>query len=539
MSRLFLLTAALGAAVCVQAAELPECRELWRGLIPGNQHKYDYQTDVQPTELGNQGYDWAARLNRKACKKKWTVLVFISAENDLHPYAMADLYEMEAGFESETRGASTIKTDLIVELDSHDDEGYRRLHIFQTPEPYDRSISREDLLRLQARDIRSPIVEIVPEEEPVHVRSRLRNFLRWAVQNYPSEHYMLILWGHGQGWTSVAPEIREQPNWFQIEPLSLSESRSIPEGKALRDFGGLAFSENEEDYLDIPSLREVLEESVEEDLSGRPFDLYVSDACLMQMVEVAYELTDVSRFVVGSPQIQNYFGLPYRSLMLALNRGDLSLPPAVAASQSSDEAWALAYSLPEIFKSSFSNRGFQGLQALLDPEGYKSLSMSSLSSSEVRHFLAAEVHRLGLALLRYLQEDPFRQAELRYLAQNTPEFAPGMRDMGIYLWLMKQMLHQESLFKGGLTYSAQLVQDRIYRLESVLQRGVVNRVMGESVIEERAQAIFKATSLWIPGSLKEWELRRQDFANSRFYSDFGSEAGWPRFLTQLWSQPPL
>ncbi|MEK7810288.1 MAG: clostripain-related cysteine peptidase, partial [Pseudomonadota bacterium] len=28
----------------------------------------------------------------------------------------------------------------------------------------------------------------------------LNDFIRWGVKNYPADHYLLVLWNHGQGW---------------------------------------------------------------------------------------------------------------------------------------------------------------------------------------------------------------------------------------------------------------------------------------------------------------------------------------------------
>ncbi|MCB0384947.1 MAG: hypothetical protein KDD43_06110, partial [Bdellovibrionales bacterium] len=210
-------------------AGLPQksCREAWSRLIPKNKHKYNFYVetlegeggadfnsaqypfpvDEKRTEKGNEGYSsWLNRTQRQNCFKDWTVLVYMAADNDLSPYALADLYEMEADFVSGNYAASTLKTDLIVEVDTADKEGARRFHMFQSPREYRTDIGMPVIRSWDAQTVRSPLVQIVPEDRSDHTE-RLREFLEWAVTNYPSQHYMVMIWGHGQGWTAVEPKL--------------------------------------------------------------------------------------------------------------------------------------------------------------------------------------------------------------------------------------------------------------------------------------------------------------------------------------------
>src|SRR2546423_1062749 len=82
------------------------CREAWARLPP-TQSRYDFKQDSQKTDRGNLGYaGYAARVERKRCYKKWTLLVYMAADNDLTKYAYLDLYEMEAAGAAGERTAS-------------------------------------------------------------------------------------------------------------------------------------------------------------------------------------------------------------------------------------------------------------------------------------------------------------------------------------------------------------------------------------------------------------------------------------------------
>ena len=189
-------------------AGLPEqsCRKAWSSLQRKNLHKYNFinsaedvpnlhlsgaqypfTADESRGEKGNEGYaSWLKRTDRKNCYKDWTVLVYMAADNDLTPYALADLYEMEAAYTSGSYAASTLKTDLLVEVDTTDSEGARRLHMFQSPRPYRTDFSREDIKTWNLGSVRSPIVKAVAEDRSDH-RERFKEFLTWAVTNYPSK----------------------------------------------------------------------------------------------------------------------------------------------------------------------------------------------------------------------------------------------------------------------------------------------------------------------------------------------------------------
>jgi len=88
----------------------------------------------------------------------------------------------------------------------------------------------------------------------------LRDFIRWAARNYPAKRYALIVADHGFGWEGLA-----------IDHTNYQRTMSIKQ------------------------LRQAIEES------HVHFDLLCLDACLMQMIEVAYELSHAGiDILVGS-----------------------------------------------------------------------------------------------------------------------------------------------------------------------------------------------------------------------------------------------
>jgi hypothetical protein len=164
------------------------CRELW-----GNRDlaKYDPAKDANITSDGNRGYDtYLARLkksgiDRRTCFKDWTVLVYMAGDNDLSPYAIWDLEEMEGRFESGRYAGSTLKSDLIVQADTAGATGLRRLHMFQRDDqPYSAATSIADFKARGPETVRSPIVDLLPDQPPS--KQGLQDFLQWGVRQYPA-----------------------------------------------------------------------------------------------------------------------------------------------------------------------------------------------------------------------------------------------------------------------------------------------------------------------------------------------------------------
>jgi len=307
----FLFSIFVFAAPVRKAPWMPRstCKESWSRFISSNLHLYDSKRDKNYKTFSD-------RLSRSDCRKEWTILVYMAADNDLSPYAFMDLYEMEAGYASGLNGAaSTITTDLIVQLDTAKTNHIRRYHMFQSDEVYNNSLKKRDFLNKSEADIYSPVIEELSETKSP--QSDLKKFLKWGVVSYPADYYMVIVWGHGQGWSSGPLSKKELKSKYLNEDATQLEGVEDAARNQVKDsgdfsgrrFGGLAFDDTQKSFLGIPQLSRVLNELVKEELHGEPLDVYASDACLMQMAEVAYEISDAANFVEGSTKVQDLMGL--------------------------------------------------------------------------------------------------------------------------------------------------------------------------------------------------------------------------------------
>ncbi|NLJ38458.1 MAG: hypothetical protein GX432_06820, partial [Candidatus Atribacteria bacterium] len=113
--------------------------------------------------------------------------------------------------------------------------------------------------------------------------NNLVDFIRFCAQNYPSDKYALILWNHGSGFKGKN---------ISFDQTSYNASISIPElGRALL---------------------------IAKSLFNKPINLLGMDACLMAMVEVAYEIRESSNLMVASQESVPGEGWDYATLLESL-----------------------------------------------------------------------------------------------------------------------------------------------------------------------------------------------------------------------------
>jgi len=106
-------------------------------------------------------------------------------------------------------------------------------------------------------------------------------FVKYVMKNYASTHYLLDMWDHGGG------------------------------------YRGVCWDESSGNHLSPHDIEVALAEA--EQKGKRKIDIVGFDACLMGMIEVCYELKDVTNIVIGSEMLIPGYGWPYENLMQYLS----------------------------------------------------------------------------------------------------------------------------------------------------------------------------------------------------------------------------
>ncbi|MCX7630780.1 MAG: clostripain-related cysteine peptidase [Geminicoccaceae bacterium] len=215
----------------------------------------------------------------------WTLMVYMAADNDLEPYALLDLAEMER-----IRLPENVNLVALVDASPYYGRG-----------PLDFADTRRGPVRFDG-DPRTTGAELVSiGERNTGDPATLTEFLEWARATFPAERYGLVVWDHGGGLEGAA--------W---------------------DFSSRG------DRLELSELRRAITESGIERLDFLGFD-----ACLMAMAEVAGEFSDLARVLVASQDLEPNAGWAYDRWLAALAR-DPDLDPRALA-RAAVETYAAAY----------------------------------------------------------------------------------------------------------------------------------------------------------------------------------------------------
>jgi hypothetical protein len=131
----------------------------------------------------------------------------------------------------------------------------------------------------------------------------LVDFVGWAKQAAPAKHYMLIVWNHGSGWLKATSD----DIWLR----------------------GISYDDETGHHLSTPDMGAAL-------AAIGKLDIYGSDACLMQMAEVGYQIKDYADYLVQSEETEPADGYTYNTLLapLAANPGMSAEDFAKLAAQS-------------------------------------------------------------------------------------------------------------------------------------------------------------------------------------------------------------
>lgn len=92
----------------------------------------------------------------------------------------------------------------------------------------------------------------------------IQSFIKWAKTNFPADNYLLFLSGHGLGY--LDPKRKSKGMMFDSQTNNYVQTRQL--GQILKDVGGV--------------------------------DVLVMESCLMQMMEVLFEIKQNAKYVVGS-----------------------------------------------------------------------------------------------------------------------------------------------------------------------------------------------------------------------------------------------
>jgi len=269
-------------------------------------------------------------------KATWTVMVYLAGDNNLTTECLFALTEMK-------KAAPGKQIRVIAQFDPRDD--YLPTHRYEINRKGPNSTLFEDIIdeahynpktcevrfrkeskradslatsrakrRTEIQSILSGATDLtsldfqdedITDDTDTGSPVTLYNFLSFCIEEYPADHYMVVLSGHAGGTES--------------DYLLKDESSK----------GSLTFNE----------LKQVFSE-LKTDLNGKPIDILGMDNCLMSMGEICYELRGLAQIAVGCESYSPASGWPYREILERL-RKDFAEPKAKKKSLPAEAAKAI------------------------------------------------------------------------------------------------------------------------------------------------------------------------------------------------------
>ncbi|HOL62577.1 MAG TPA: clostripain-related cysteine peptidase [Elusimicrobiales bacterium] len=227
--------------------------------------KLNIKESLAQIEVPSVSADKKHSVNSKELKE-WTIMVFVNAKNNLESYGLSDVNEMEMV-------GSTDKINIVAELGrisgySNADGDWKGCKRYYVTKDSDKT------------KITSPVLADNPKCD-MGSWEYMVDFVNWAKANYPAKKYVLVVWNHGSGWDKGG---------------NISEIMDK----------GISYDDETRNHITTQQLRMALEK-----IGG--VNILAMDACLMQMIEVAYEIKDYAEYVVASEETEPADGYTYNT----------------------------------------------------------------------------------------------------------------------------------------------------------------------------------------------------------------------------------
>lgn len=270
-----------------------------------------------------------ANILRINPRRSTTLVIYIAADNDLHPFAWKNIKQMEAIGSNEN-------INIIVQINT---PGY-----YNPTKRYLIKNGRRLLIPAEGQNLTQKLNSGSPQT--------LIDCVAWAMKYYPADNLILNLWNHGAGvydpGSSPDRILRDVQlvnpfNLFRFDSTTnmLSLDRSIEyiispeylEKNAMKDFDdqdqtyqsrGICFDETFKSFLTNQDLKFALHEIQTKILKGKKIGVIWFDACLMAMIEVANICKEHVSYMVCSQEVEFASGSNYELVLTPFIEKSLS-----------------------------------------------------------------------------------------------------------------------------------------------------------------------------------------------------------------------
>ena len=365
-------------------------------------------------------------------EKEWTFMVFLNGDNNLDSYGTADMKEMEMV-------GSTDNVNVIVLRDTANAKTSSKIYYVQKG--------------------KSTMIKDFGKNIDMGDWHNVVDFFKFAQANYPAKHYVVDIWNHGAGW----------------------ERRSAPDPITR----GISYDDNSGNHITTVQLSQAFKE-MQNLNGGKKIDVFGMDACLMEMAEVIYEVSDSVDVVVGSEQTEPGDGWAYQGVL-----GALTAKPQMTADE-------LGYAIEQEYAKSYSN-GTQGEQSI------QGSAVSTARLVQARDAFERFVsHMIAISGM-------YHDSLVNAMSGTQEYYYPQYKDLIHFITLAKAEI-PEAQFQ-------QLADEAIAALKNAV---IANFVTGSGLDNSYG------FSVWIPTD-NQYKSKKQDYAGLKWTQS----TSWETFLESM------
>ncbi len=405
--------------------------------------------------------------------KKWTIMVYLAGDNDLDEDGARDIAEM-------AKVGSNNDVNIIAQFDRAGGTGTQRFYITKGG-----GYPKDSIENLGETNTGDPEVLI--------------DFLKWGIEKYPAEHYMAVLWNHGSGWNEdevYEKALKFTPEKRDLSPLTKRSFRERGIRKALfsttveeilknpAKYRAILYDDESKDFLDNMEMKNVLTEAAKL-LPNKQFDILGFDACLMNTIEVAFQLKKTANIIVGSEETEPNAGWPYDKVLSVIAK-DPDLSPE---------------DFSKIIVDSYIKSYDKGANS--DP-----VTLSALNSKKITGVMTA-LNKLAAALKKNISDSDTFYKILKTTYDVQQFYYPTYKDIFDFAKLLNERLDAKDI-----KVSSQAVMD-------ILEPGDNNFIIASGNLTKSMSRAHGAT-IYIP--VRETYLK--------YYSklDFAKKSKWDEFV---------
>ena len=353
-------------------------------------------------------------------QKEWTFLLFLNGHNNLSSYGDMNIKDME-------RSGSNDQVNLVVEWGKADDAVTRRLLVERSTDP-----SR----------VTSPTVMELRDHDMGDYRN-LVDFVKWGIDNYPAKHYFVAVWNHGSGWHLQDPALR---------------------GAGGISINDISFDDNTGNHITTEQLGFAMGEIKK--YLGRNLDIYGSDACLMQMIEVAAEMKGTVDYFVGSQETEPGEGWPYGPWMQQWTAKPTMTPAQVSVLLSKEYLKAYNGGVYGTKSVTFSALDMSKLDAVIASSAKVAASLKNIPAADLKKIKSAlynvqdfyySDYKDYSDLLKVINGLPIKkdaavlaqaQADVKAFVMSTDNSTSFAKATGLSIWFPSYSSSEMSRYKG-------------------------------------------------------------------------------------------